>query len=215
MRNLLIAMGLVLMLSATAAQAAYISNVAGFNYPDDISATITANLDGSSLILRVDNTSGAESYLTSLAFQIPAGLELTFNGAYKSDGVTPFVYVQNANKTYEWSFGAVSGNDAGNGDAVRPYKDSINAGLFTDKGFLGGKTALGIADGSSAIFKFTVLSGSFDGLDPFLARFQGVNIDGVVSGGSDIATPTPIPCAAWLLGSGLIGLVGLRRRFRM
>jgi hypothetical protein len=26
------------------------------------------------------------------------------------------------------------------------------------------------------------------------------------------ATPTPIPAAAWLLGSGLMGLVGLRRR---
>ncbi|BDQ35439.1 VPLPA-CTERM sorting domain-containing protein [Pseudodesulfovibrio portus] len=27
-------------------------------------------------------------------------------------------------------------------------------------------------------------------------------------------TPTPIPGAAWLLGSGLVGLVGLRRRFK-
>jgi hypothetical protein len=26
------------------------------------------------------------------------------------------------------------------------------------------------------------------------------------------ATPTPIPAAAWLLGSGLMGLVGIRRR---
>jgi hypothetical protein len=25
-------------------------------------------------------------------------------------------------------------------------------------------------------------------------------------------TPTPIPAAAWLLGSGLLGLVGIRRR---
>ncbi len=25
-------------------------------------------------------------------------------------------------------------------------------------------------------------------------------------------TPTPIPAAAWLFGSGLLGLVGLRRR---
>jgi hypothetical protein len=27
------------------------------------------------------------------------------------------------------------------------------------------------------------------------------------------ATPTPIPAAVWLLGSGLVGLVGLRRKF--
>jgi hypothetical protein len=25
-------------------------------------------------------------------------------------------------------------------------------------------------------------------------------------------TPTPIPAAAWLLGSGLLGLVGMRRK---
>jgi hypothetical protein len=29
---------------------------------------------------------------------------------------------------------------------------------------------------------------------------------------SDYATPTPIPAAAWLLGSGLFGLVGIRRK---
>jgi hypothetical protein len=28
------------------------------------------------------------------------------------------------------------------------------------------------------------------------------------------ATPTPIPAAAWLLGSGLMGLVGVRRRVK-
>jgi len=29
-----------------------------------------------------------------------------------------------------------------------------------------------------------------------------------------IATPTPIPAAAWLLGSGILGLVGVRRKMR-
>ena len=28
-------------------------------------------------------------------------------------------------------------------------------------------------------------------------------------------TPTPIPAAAWLLGSGLMGLAGIRRRKQM
>ncbi len=32
--------------------------------------------------------------------------------------------------------------------------------------------------------------------------------------GVGVATPVPIPAAVWLLGSGLIGLVGLRKRFK-
>jgi hypothetical protein len=47
-------------------------------------------------------------------------------------------------------------------------------------------------------------------------------LESLASDGGDVVveltafdyTPTPIPGAAWLLGSGLIGLVGLRRRFK-
>lgn len=44
----------------------------------------------------------------------------------------------------------------------------------------------------------------------------GLNADGtataLIADAGTTATPTPIPAAAWLLGSGLMGLVGLRRR---
>ena len=40
-------------------------------------------------------------------------------------------------------------------------------------------------------------------VDTFAAYTIGANID---------VTPTPIPAAAWLLGSGLMGLVGIRRK---
>jgi hypothetical protein len=42
------------------------------------------------------------------------------------------------------------------------------------------------------------------GIDPLSLHGNfGANID---------VTPTPIPAAAWLLGSGLLGLVGIRRK---
>jgi hypothetical protein len=34
----------------------------------------------------------------------------------------------------------------------------------------------------------------------------------ILEGETSSSTPTPVPAAAWLLGSGLLGLVGLRRR---
>ena len=43
----------------------------------------------------------------------------------------------------------------------------------------------------------------------FQARF-----DGGTASITAYHTPVPIPAAAWLLGSGLIGLVAIRRRFK-
>ena len=65
------------------------------------------------------------------------------------------------------------------------------------------------------------LSANADGSGP-LKTIDGMlldislNADGtataVVADAGTTANPTPIPAAAWLLGSGLMGLVGLRRR---
>jgi hypothetical protein len=48
------------------------------------------------------------------------------------------------------------------------------------------------------------------GTDPYSYNFNA-SITTAVRNGINV-TPTPIPAAAWLLGSGLLGLVGIRRR---
>ncbi len=53
--------------------------------------------------------------------------------------------------------------------------------------------------------------------DPFEGKKWDGNLSsfyGAVVGLKDGSRPVPIPAAAWLLGSGLFGLVGLRRRQR-
>lgn len=42
-------------------------------------------------------------------------------------------------------------------------------------------------------------------------RFDHGNVNVFITASS---TPVPIPAAIWLLGSGLIGLIGLRRKFK-
>ena len=211
MRKIFLALSVAVTLFAFAAQSAQAVVLTGSDHPGYISAAISVAQTGTDgLEVAVSNTSAVNSYLTSLAFQMAAGLNLTFEGAFHADGTTPFVYVQNVNKTLEWEFGAVTGNDLSSRSAVEPFKDDINVGLFTKDDFLGGQTHLGIASGDMAIFRFSY-TGTCAGLDPFLARFQGVVLDGAAKESSDIATPTPLPGAIWLLGSGL-GFLALLRR---
>jgi hypothetical protein len=55
---------------------------------------------------------------------------------------------------------------------------------------------------------------NFTGIPPagIAAHVQGIPASG--GGTTSGAVTTPIPAAAWLLGSGLIGLMAIRRRFR-
>ena len=64
---------------------------------------------------------------------------------------------------------------------------------------------------------FTILTPVFDGLDDvevFYKTGSGITINRAIiqvpSKGPDLS-PVPIPAAAWLLGSGFLGLIGIRR----
>jgi hypothetical protein len=51
--------------------------------------------------------------------------------------------------------------------------------------------------------------GSAEGQDPAFIQIKTLS-----SRSANRVVPTPIPAAAWLLGSGLLGLVGIRRRIK-
>jgi hypothetical protein len=53
------------------------------------------------------------------------------------------------------------------------------------------------------------------GMDPnILSKYMFASNEGLGAGLQDFIVPAPIPAAAWLLGSGLLGLVVIRRRMK-
>ena len=81
-------------------------------------------------------------------------------------------------------------------------------------------------DGTADAVRFVLDSGltvdaNFSGLDfgEIAAHIQGIPLNGGTTSGAVTGTGTgtpavPIPAAGWLLGSGLLGLVGISRRLR-
>jgi hypothetical protein len=70
-----------------------------------------------------------------------------------------------------------------------------------------------VGDSYTLDYHATVPSGSFEGVQYALHLEGNVTAGPPVTAASDWGTaPVPIPAAAWLFGSGLIGLVGVARR---
>ena len=91
-----------------------------------------------------------------------------------------------------------------NTNAVNDYNQAIQFG--NGFGFLLTLAGLGVTAPDISTSQFTVsLFSGVGGTGPLLTN------DGTVY---QVNTPTPIPAAAWLLGSGLMGLVGFRRKIK-
>jgi len=103
-----------------------------------------------------------------------------------------------------------------NTNAINDYNHAIHFGNTMTFTVVFDGTAVTAPNGSLNGSLFTLdLFKDASGLSPYLndvgystAIALNLNTDGTVS---DV-TPTPIPAAAWLLGSGLMGLAGIRRR---
>ena len=208
----LLVLGLVAFGLQTPAIATTTFGLVGHNNPDQIFASVdfTYEPDSGKISVSLDNSSKFDARLTAFAFNVP-------------DTVTG---VDSFSGPVNWtaSFSPDGINTPGQ------FGKFDLAGL-TGSNFNGGSPNDGIAPRGTLNFEFLLTGSGLDMLtedsflglmseqgpgnsnyDPqsFIARFQRVGVDGR---GSDVAV-VPIPATAWLLASGLVGLVGVRRRLR-
>ncbi len=164
-----------------------------------------------------------------LAGSGPAESAVILDGAYIT-AVEDFVY---GGATYDvefkyGTFNAVFGSTIPEfwGDSTPDIHEDIGLALCQAFNDAGHQTKI-IRDGSNATSTFYLPIG--EGTNSTLYDFEGFRNDtppwswsntytevgkGSVLGMFAVFTPVPIPGAVWLLGSGLIGLVGVRRSFR-
>ncbi|WP_432736970.1 PEP-CTERM sorting domain-containing protein [Maridesulfovibrio sp. FT414] len=208
--TIIISILLILLTTATAAQAITIS---GWSHPDYIQADISATYSAgdSTLLLTVTNTSPATSaFLRGLLFSAPDVTLNLRNVSYYAQSVL----TNPTDVTDNWSVGTPESSIL-NAEPIK-YHEGITTALFTGRNFDGGNPNLGLETGWTATFLFNVEGQINQPLGEFIARFQSINYLGITGSDSDFAhaAPTPVPGAVWLLGAGLIGLTGLRRRIR-
>lgn len=109
------------------------------------------------------------------------------------------------------------GGDWGGGNLVLVDGDTLS-GTFNDVGLFEidyGNTVTSVSELLGIYANNIIIDGTLK-FEPFAhpqltLSAQTMVINGVIDLGT---APTPIPAASWLLGSGLMGLVGLRRRMR-
>jgi hypothetical protein len=119
------------------------------------------------------------------------------------------------------SFNSMYGSGVGTTVAGSPCTASASTPvkncLWTGKGWAGGNKANAPADNQT--WMLATVDGDGDGIMgiPMAAGgpFGGFNAGFNATMAPALTSPVPVPAAAWLFGSGLLGLVGIARRRKM
>jgi hypothetical protein len=170
--------------------------------------------DTATLVVTLENTSPAANggFLTAFVLNNP------------DDSITSISSFSFSSTDATSAFSLIGLTD--NGVAGSPF-GSFDFGATTGGGFEGGgDPSTGLDVGETGIFTFTLEGANVDlltqasfedelsfnpgggGAQFFVARFRGFEDDG----SDKVPGVIPIPAAAWLFGSGVIGLLGIGRR---
>lgn len=205
----LLVVGLVAFGLQTPTWAATSFDLAGFNFPDQILASVDFGYDPNlgKISVSLTNKSEFDARLTAFAFNAPDNVTGvgSFSGpANWSESFSPDS-INSPDQFGNFDLAGLTGPNFNGGD---PNDGIPLLSTFNFEFFLIGTGLDGLTEDSFLALLSNPVNPN-DNLQPFMARFQRVGLDG---NGSDVAV-VPIPAAAWLLGSGLVGLLGLRSRF--
>lgn len=216
LRNLPLAIFTLILLSTTAVKADTIT-IVGSQTGNLATATVVCefNSQTNTLTFTITNTSaistpGSTSTITGIGYDLPP------TGNASASGLNGFTGLQapSLSSDFDFSDGAL-GNVPANLNSV-----VLDFGFTTGPSgnFAGGFVADGLAPGESATF--TVTGAAFTGFtesqicNAIFVRFQAVGVP-PNNDGSDVGVPggqIPEPTSMLLLGTGLLGLMGVVRR---
>ncbi len=204
-----------------------------FTGPDGLSGTADFSISGGNLVIVLTNTStgvpsgfsNSDQLLTSIAFDLPGSMTITGGSVLVGTGSTAYfetgTYGAPSIISGEWGYG--NSGTTGFGTLVN-YVSAMQAGTTAfsvtnldgpavldgpQSGLTNGIIPLG---GLGAVQSSVLITLNLNGT---LSNLDFLNNGVIIEFGSDAAfVPVPESATLLLLGSGLIGLWGLRRKFK-